>query len=566
MKHLVKYPSRILIILFLLLSSPSILSSLVRFEVVPSAFAFNPDSNSGKNRNPEYATTIRNAVDSRWVIYDKGDRTDWLHVSSPNVENEQLVTTFNFTRVVGTVVIEVYGDDPYAGILERKRITTPQSYRYVNYTSSEQYFKIFAQGKGSLSKYTFVYQHIQLPTPTPTVTPIPTATPTPVPPTPTPTATPTPVPPTATPTSTPTPLPTATPTPVPPTATPTLTPTPVPPTATPTPVPPTATPTSTPTAIPTATATSVPPTATPTRTPTLVPPTPTASPTPVPPTVTPTPTATPVLVASLGKTPRATPVVTVTPTPEIEKEDIAPLVSDRISDSERSIKNTSPERIESDNSEQISQVTNNEKNTSHSFALLNNPLLVWILLAGCVGFFAIIVILLFLLFRKKQSSTSVRRITSTPLMSTEYKTLGDLAAENGKIQLAERCYRKITELEPYNTSIRYKIGEFLFQAGRYKEAITEFSIYLKSEIIVPEVYFYLAYAYLATENLTKAEDFYHKASESTPDNPDVYLGLGVIMQSRSQHKEARFYYEKALEIDSNLQEARQNLSQIQSYL
>lgn len=151
-------------------------------------------------------------------------------------------------------------------------------------------------------------------------------------------------------------------------------------------------------------------------------------------------------------------------------------------------------------------------------------------------------------------------------MASDYKLLGNFALERGKIQLAERCYRQVTLLEPSNTDIRYEIGKFLFRSGRYQEAIQEFTLYLKSEIILPEVYFYLGYAYLMLKDLSKAEEYYRKALDMTPNNPDILLGLGVIMQTRSQYQDAKEYYENALVLDPNLEEARQNLREIQSYL
>jgi Flp pilus assembly protein TadD len=69
-----------------------------------------------------------------------------------------------------------------------------------------------------------------------------------------------------------------------------------------------------------------------------------------------------------------------------------------------------------------------------------------------------------------------------------------------------------------------------------------------------------------TENLTKAEEYYRKALEFKPEDPYVHFGLGVIDQSHGQYEQAKQHYEKALELDPNFEEARQNLSQIQPYL
>ncbi|MCP4395773.1 MAG: hypothetical protein GY801_00475, partial [bacterium] len=223
------------------------------------------DSNSGDNYIPERSAVIRRKPVFRWIIYDRNDRTDWLRVPPSEDETIQTVTRFKFMQVEGRVLLEVYGDDPYGEVLERKLLTGPQDYSYVSAPLSGQYFKLYADGNGSLAKYEFMYELRSVPTPTvPTLsatsalTPTATATPTAIP---TATATST-----ATPTATPTAMPTVTSSPTPsamPTATPTTMATPssnpaeiV--TAIPTPTIPDLTPTATNTPIPSATPTLTP--------------------------------------------------------------------------------------------------------------------------------------------------------------------------------------------------------------------------------------------------------------------------------------------------------------------
>ena len=175
-------------------------------------------------------------------------------------------------------------------------------------------------------------------------------------------------------------------------------------------------------------------------------------------------------------------------------------------------------------------------------------------------------LIVILLKIKQRSIQPANHAGEQLLLASDYKLLGDWALERGKNQLAERCYRQFAMLEPYNTDIHYEFGKLLFQSGRYQEAIREFTLYLKNEIILPDVYFYLGYAYLMIQNLSKAEEYYQRAFEMTPNNPDILLGLGVIMQKRDQYQEAKQHYENALLLDPNLEEARQNLRDIQPYL
>jgi tetratricopeptide (TPR) repeat protein len=145
----------------------------------------------------------------------------------------------------------------------------------------------------------------------------------------------------------------------------------------------------------------------------------------------------------------------------------------------------------------------------------------WLLPVGLVMSLVIILVLTTRLICLKKGLTTDKAMSDT-IIPSDYKILGELAAEHGRLQLAERCYRKVAELDPYDKNIHYKIGEFLVQTKRYAEAIKEFHIALGSEIILPEIYAYLSYAYLETKQLEKAEKYYHKVLELTPNIPKIY--------------------------------------------
>lgn len=148
-------------------------------------------------------------------------------------------------------------------------------------------------------------------------------------------------------------------------------------------------------------------------------------------------------------------------------------------------------------------------------------------------------------------------------MPAEYKMLGNLAAEKGKMQLAGKCYRKAAELEPYDKNTYYELGVSLFKEEHYEEAIIELQKYLQNEIVRPEAYFYLAYAFLHLGKLDKAEAYFRKVLRLKPNDAYTYVGLGVIAQTQKNLAQAKEHYEKALALDPACQEARENLSYLQ---
>ena len=473
------------------------------------AMAFDPDENSGDNFFPEHATDIRLKSDSRWINYDRGDKTDWLKIAAEPAEGLRVVTDIEVINMEGTVVLEIFGDDPYAEPIEARQISTPGLVRIIN--PNAQYLKIYAAGPGALAQYSFVYTQAapdtlqQLITPTATPSSAPTFTPAPtLTPPPTPTMMPESTPP-------PSPIPTLAPTPTP-SPTPTMTPEPTP---TPSPV----------------------PTMTPEPTPTIA-----AADTPLQ-----EPTPEQAMLLATPSEPIATPtaISTATPTPQ-------PV-------------NTAPPILPAETSDggQQGVFAKIQASMQRFVPVLSLEMFLW---SGLLISVVMVVLLFALLIRAHRRFNAGQKTETEVITPAEYKMLGDFASEHGKLPLAERCYRRVVELEPYNWAIHYDLGLFLFHAARYKEAIKEFHLYFRHDIIMPEVYDYLGYAYLMTKDFAKSEEYYRKVAELTPKKPDGYVGLGAVAQSKNQYQQAYGYYQKALECDPKCQEARQNIQQIQPYL
>jgi Flp pilus assembly protein TadD len=60
-----------------------------------------------------------------------------------------------------------------------------------------------------------------------------------------------------------------------------------------------------------------------------------------------------------------------------------------------------------------------------------------------------------------------------------------------------------------------------------------------------------------------AEEYFKEVLHVRPEDAYTHVGLGIIAQSRKQYKQAKDYYEQALELDPNCQEAQENLNQLQ---
>lgn len=142
-------------------------------------------------------------------------------------------------------------------------------------------------------------------------------------------------------------------------------------------------------------------------------------------------------------------------------------------------------------------------------------------IAACVSLIAVLSQLLAL---TKKRLRQIIPVHATEMLLEDYHLLGDLASLHGKEHLARRCYSRAA-LERTNTSVHCELGKFLFQEKRYADAIKEFQIALNGEPIPPEIDHYLAFSYLALNQIKQAEYYYekslkHQVSEFTEDTLD----------------------------------------------
>ncbi|WP_347272951.1 glycosyltransferase [Candidatus Kuenenia sp.] len=119
-------------------------------------------------------------------------------------------------------------------------------------------------------------------------------------------------------------------------------------------------------------------------------------------------------------------------------------------------------------------------------------------------------------------------------------------------------------------------AEALFQSGAYIEAIDTYKKAIETspspnQQLSPEetsrlydAYYNLALSYVNTQNLDDAIVTFQKAVELHNADATIYNNLGVLYFKKKLHDDARHCFEKALAIDANYAEAKQNLEKISS--
>ena len=112
-----------------------------------------------------------------------------------------------------------------------------------------------------------------------------------------------------------------------------------------------------------------------------------------------------------------------------------------------------------------------------------------------------------------------------------------------------------------------QLGHLYFEMGDIQEAIKWYEKALKIAPDDATFNIFLGSAYAKLGNLDKALSCHRKALSCAEGAIDeAYLNIGFIMRAKEKFEEAKFNFEKALEIEPNYEEAIEALKDINSAL
>lgn len=132
----------------------------------------------------------------------------------------------------------------------------------------------------------------------------------------------------------------------------------------------------------------------------------------------------------------------------------------------------------------------------------------------------------------------------------------------GKLQLAERTFRKILSIQKNNADAFYYLGNILYDTRRLEEAISCYDRALELNPNFAGTHYNLGSIFLEKEKLDNAIYHLQKALQLDPNCPDIYNTLGVIFERKNQFDEAIMHYQKALQLNPNFSTAYYNLGNI----
>jgi tetratricopeptide (TPR) repeat protein len=141
-----------------------------------------------------------------------------------------------------------------------------------------------------------------------------------------------------------------------------------------------------------------------------------------------------------------------------------------------------------------------------------------------------------------------RAIAFNPRFTPALLEAGDLHAERGEPELAERSYAAAARAEPRNYDAQFRHATALRQLGRLDEATRS---YLRALAVRPNDFdaaIGLSMAYLEAGNPEQALPYAQRASQFRPRSGEARMQLGTVLAALDRHEEAVVEFRQAAEL------------------
>jgi len=140
----------------------------------------------------------------------------------------------------------------------------------------------------------------------------------------------------------------------------------------------------------------------------------------------------------------------------------------------------------------------------------------------------------------------------------------DEEMQNGDLQKALAIYSEANIKEPKNPETLFKMGYVLAEQKRYDEALE----YYKEALDLDPDNLYLhqamASAYRSMDEFASARNHLNKSLGIDESNPVTYYNYGNLLVDMKHFDEAKDMYKKALELNPELEEAKEELAKLET--
>jgi len=134
--------------------------------------------------------------------------------------------------------------------------------------------------------------------------------------------------------------------------------------------------------------------------------------------------------------------------------------------------------------------------------------------------------------------------------------------QKGDLQKALAIYSEANIKEPNNPETLFKMGYTLSEQARYDEALEYYKEALALDTENSYIHQAMASAYRKIEEFASARNHLNRSLDIDDKNPITYYNYGNLLVNMKHLEEAKEMYKKALELDANFNEAKEELAKL----
>ncbi len=167
---------------------------------------------------------------------------------------------------------------------------------------------------------------------------------------------------------------------------------------------------------------------------------------------------------------------------------------------------------------------------------------------------------------KQAEHAAQRAVEADPMHPQAWGIIGDLARVRGDAERAISAFRTAAELEPKNPVWKRELGRVLFHSGQLQDAVVAFRDLLEQNETMahqtPEVLCVLAQFAEQVQGPAEAEQLYRRALRLNAGLWQAANNLGILLVEQERFEDARYWFERGLELNPDNAELKQNLARI----
>ena len=152
----------------------------------------------------------------------------------------------------------------------------------------------------------------------------------------------------------------------------------------------------------------------------------------------------------------------------------------------------------------------------------------------------------------------------SPFDASSLVEKADEAMDKGDLQKALAIYSEANIKEPKNPETLFKMGYTLAQQNRDDEALEYYKEALELDPNNTYIYQAMASLYRKMGEFASARNHLNKSLELDDTNPITYYNYGNLLVDMKHFDEAKAMYEKAIALNPDFEEAKEELEKIGS--